>query len=332
MKTEVFKVNPASFEPEELARPAKILAAGGLVAFPTETVYGIAVNMHRPEAVHKLLTLKNRPKDKPFSIHVAQRDEVAKFVKEVSPVARSLMNLYWPGPLTIVFPGNAGVAVGIRFPSHPLATALIDQSGVPVGAPSANLVGMRPAIDAEGVLATFDGKIEAVLDGGRTEIRQASTVVRIQGKDFQVAREGLITERMIRRALRGKSILFVCTGNSCRSPMAVALCKQTLAELLGMAPEELAERGYRIASAGIAAFDGGKASENATVVMAEQGLDISDHRSRRVTQDMVEEADLIIALSPSHHWQLVEWNPAVAEKVQVIADIGITDPIGGSQD
>ena len=207
---------------------------------------------------------------------------------------------------------------------------MIRQSGVPVVAPSANLAGEPPAIDADSVKAIFDGKIAAIVDGGRVAIRQASTVVRVEGDEFEMLREGILTEEMIRRALRGKKILFVCTGNSCRSPMAEGLLRKLLAEKLSVEPEQLVDRGYRVLSAGIAAFSGGRASKNAVEVMAAQGIDSSEHRSRPVTRELAEDADLIIALSPSHRWQLVQWNRGVAEKVELISELGVSDPIGGA--
>ncbi len=330
MRTAVFQVDPASFRPEELDVPARLLREGGIVAFPTETVYGLGVSAHNPEAVHRLCNLKNRPMEKPFSIHIADLDDVYRFVDGIPKEARILMDLYWPGPLTIIFPGNAGAGIGIRFPRHDLARELIRRAEVPVLAPSANLAGEHPASTAEDVLAVFDGRIDAIVDGGRVAIRQASSVARILEGDVEVLREGIISGDMIRRAVKGKSILFVCTGNSCRSPMAEALLAKLLSERLTVAIEEVALKGFHIHSAGIQAFSGGQASRNAVEVMAERGIDISGHRARPVTRQLAEEADLIIALSPSHRWQLVQWNRDIADKVEVIRELGVTDPIGGT--
>lgn len=330
MKTQVFRIDPEDFAPESVDDAAKILADGGLVAFPTETVYGLGANAHKPEAVHALMEVKDRPEGKHLSLHLADRAEVAELVDEVPAVARTLMDLYWPGPLTIVFPGNAGEGIGVRLPANAIARELIRRSGVPVVAPSANRSGEPPALDAEGVLASFDGKIDAVVDGGPVKIRQSSTVVRVTGSDVEVLREGIITEEMIRGALGGRSILFVCTGNSCRSPMAELLFKHILAESLGVAIAELPARGYRVASAGISAFPGGTASGHAVEVMNGRGLDLTEHRSRPLTHRMAEEADMIIALSSSHQWQIEQWDDRFGEKVCLINENGILDPIGGS--
>ena len=330
MKTEVYKVDPQHFQPADLDAPAQILADGGLVAFPTETVYGIGANAHKPEAVHALRKVKDRSDDKPLSLHIADRDEVSRLVSEIPHLATTLMDLYWPGPLTIVFPGHAGAGIGIRLPSHPIARELIRRSRVPVLAPSANRRGEPPAVTSEEVFATFAGEIHALVDGGSVSIRQASTVVRVRGDDFEILRQGLVTEAMIHRALGGRYVIFVCTGNSCRSPMAEVMFKQLLAERLQVSVAELPEHGYRIASAGTLAFGGGSASRHAMDLMEERGFDLSQHRSRPLSPPMAEEAQLIIALGLSHQWHLESWNPRLASKVELISEAGILDPIGGS--
>ncbi|MFQ5654754.1 MAG: L-threonylcarbamoyladenylate synthase [Planctomycetota bacterium] len=332
METRVFRVDPCRFDPGELDEPAQIIAGGGLVAFPTETVYGIAADAHNPDAVHRLRQVKNRPADKPLSLHIADQEEVHRLVDKIPSPARVLMELYWPGPLTIIFPGNAGRGIGVRLPSHALAQELIRRSGVPVLAPSANVSGEAPGCDADQVLGAFQGKIEAIVDGGPVTIRQASTVVRVDETGFQVLREGIITAGMVTRALKGKRILIVCTGNSCRSPMAEALLRRLLAAHLGVSVEELAQKGYQVTSAGIAAFGGGNASRNAIEVMKERGIDLSGHRSRAVTRELTEDADLIIAMGPSHRWQLIQWHPEIVTKVHLIREEGIPDPIGGDID
>jgi tRNA threonylcarbamoyl adenosine modification protein (Sua5/YciO/YrdC/YwlC family) len=327
--TRVFRVPAERFRLEDLEEPARLLAAGGLVGFPTETVYGIGARADDPSAIERLIELKRRSPEKPFSVHLADPEDIGGVVREIPPAARTLMESFWPGPLTIVFPeGTHGI--GVRVPSHAVARELIRRSGVRIVAPSANPADDPPAIDAAEVLRYFDGKIDALVDSGRVTIREASTVVRIdRDGSARVLREGIITERMVHRAIHGRGILFVCTGNSCRSPMAMALARDLLARRLGIEADDLPARGYRIESAGIAAFEGGRATAHSVEVMEERGIDLSEHRSRPVTREMLENADLVIALGHGHRDHLLACDPSLGERVVVISETGISDPIGG---
>lgn len=332
MQTQYFKIDPKSFGPEDLEAAAAILKRGGLVAFPTETVYGVGANAHDPDAVHNLRQVKRRPQDKPLTLHLASREDVVLYVEEVPRIARRLMERYWPGPLTIVFPGNAGQGIGIRVPANDIACELIRQTGAPLVAPSANPQGEAPATDAEAVRAYFDGSIDAIVDGGPAVIKQPSAVVRVDSTGYQVLREGIITHEMIHQLLVGKNILFVCSGNSCRSPMAEVLFQKHLSRKLGCELDDLKELGYNIHSAGTFAIEGGRASQNAINVMEEKGLNLSHHISRSVTPVMVRDADQIYAMSVSHIQQLVRWNPGIESRVQLLRGEGISDPIGGDLD
>lgn len=332
MPTRIFTIPPDRFRNEDLAEPARLLAAGALIGFPTETVYGIAARADDPRALERLIELKRRPPEKPFSIHLADPEDLPRVVRAVPDAGRRLAELFWPGPLTIVFPGG-DQGVGVRVPAHPVAREFIRQSGVIVLGPSANPADEPPAIDAAGVLRYFDGRIEAVIDSGPVQLREASTVVRVDSTGAtEVLREGIITAGMIQRALRGRGVLFVCTGNTCRSPMAMALARELLSRRLGIPVEELPAHGYRIESAGISAYEGGRPTPLAVEVMAERGIDLSGHRSQPVTRERIEVSDLVIALGHGHRDQLLSWDPSLAERVVVITDTGISDPIGGDRE
>jgi len=311
---------------------ASILADGGLVAFPTETVYGIGANTEHAEAVARLRKLKDRPDTKPFSFHIGDRAELPRLVKRVPILGRKLADRFWPGPLTLVF-GRAPRAVGVRVPAHEVAAAFLRACGVPVFAPSANRAGEPPATTADDVLGLFGGRIDAVLDGGPAPLRQSSTVVRVWPRGWELLREGIITRPMIERTLK-MHVLFLCTGNSCRSPVAEALCRRELARRFGVNEDELVALGYEIASAGTAAAGGGRASQSAVGAAREAGLDLSAHRTQPLTARLLRDADKVYAMTRGHAETAREMLPEARDKIEVLDPDGedIVDPIGYSLD
>ena len=178
--------------------------------------------------------------------------------------------------------------------------------------------------------------LDLILDGGATTLQQASTVLRVaEDGVWQILRRGSITEEMIQRTL-GRTIVFVCTANSCRSPMAEVLCKQLLAERLGCSPYggELEARGYSVVSAGTAAMAHCPASRQAIEAMRRRGLDLTRHGSRPITPGLVEDADLIFVMARHHADSILHIMPEAEAKVRLLDEHGddIADPVGGSVD
>ncbi len=331
MKARVVK---ASLQPEGMAQieeAARALMRGQLVAFPTETVYGIGCNADDERAMARLRQVKRRPPDKPFSIHLGRKEDVERYADHVPPIARKLMDRYWPGPLTIVFPGAGGRGVGMRMPSNLIALELLRRTAVPVVAPSANRSGEPPATCAEEVAEALGDELDLILDGGRTRLQEASTVVRVSDAGWEILREGSVTADMLRRTL-GRTILFVCTANSCRSPMAEVLCKKLLAERLGCSVEELQERGYSVLSAGTAALWDLSASQAAIEAMERAGLRLADHKSRPLTPGLLDDADVVFVMAGHHGESIREMYPEAAEKVRLLDPGGedVADPVGGT--
>jgi tRNA threonylcarbamoyl adenosine modification protein (Sua5/YciO/YrdC/YwlC family) len=334
--TRVFKVPPSGFDSAPLEEAAAILRSGGIVALPTETVYGLAASSRIPAAVERLIAVKGRPEGKPFSYHLASADHIADLVEEVPPLARRLLERYAPGPITLVLPGKkaaGGEWVGVRVPGNEIARKVIELAGAPIFLPSANRAGEPPAIDAGGVLGVFDGEIDAVVDGGPSLLKEASAVVRVDASGYEVLREGIVTKEMVHQLLEGRRILFVCTGNTCRSPMAAEIFRKRLAEKLGKAPDELNELGYRILSAGTFAVRGCPASEHAVTLLREMGCDLSRHSSRPLEADLLAEVDHVYALSHSHMHVIRELaarlQPEERPRIDQLSPEGITDPVGG---
>ena len=183
---------------------ARILRAGGLVAFPTETVYGLGADATNQGAIERLNRVKGRPPGKPYSLHLHSIEQVREIVPEVPPVARRLMQKFWPGPLTIVVPMASQQTVGLRVPDHPVAQAFLRACLVPVAAPSANRSGDPPPAEARQVLEALNGLFDCLLDGGPATLAQESTVVEIVNGSVEIRRAGAISSEAIFSAARGR--------------------------------------------------------------------------------------------------------------------------------
>ena len=206
MKTQIVKVDPCHPDPAIIERAGEVIRRGGLVGFPTETVYGLAADAFNEDAVRRVFDVKGRPASNPLPVQVACLEDVYKLASEAPEVAVKLMNEFFPGPLTLVLNAAPSVSeiitagtgkVGIRMPDHPVALALIESAGGPIVAPSANTSGDPPPTTADEVLAYFDGAIEMILDAGPSEIKLASTVVDVTHTPPRILRQGAITEDML---------------------------------------------------------------------------------------------------------------------------------------
>ncbi len=202
METWVVPINPRHPEAGAITQGALLLRAGELVAFPTETVYGLGADALRPEAVRKIFEVKGRPPDNPIIVHIADRDLLRELAQKVPPQAFLLTGHFWPGPLTLVLPRSAAVpdevtggldTLAVRMPAHPVALALIREAGAPVAAPSANRSGRPSPTTAAHVLQDLDGRIPLILDGGPTEIGVESTVLDLTGPTPVLLRPGGVT-------------------------------------------------------------------------------------------------------------------------------------------
>jgi protein-tyrosine phosphatase len=330
---------------------ATCLAQGGLVVFPTETVYGIGANATDPEAVARLRALKQRPADKPFTVHIGSRSSVDRFVPGLDGLGRRLTEKAWPGPLTVVFPvpevNDAPViretspdhasamyreqTVGIRCPDDRGAADFLIEARVPVIAASANPAGAPPPFEADDASESLGGKVDFILDGGRTRYAKPSTIVRVDGGRVTLLREGVLDARTVER-LTTVNFLLVCTGNTCRSPMAEALLRRLLAERIGCAEHELPERGYHVESAGTGALPGAGPSSGATAAMAARGIELGAHRSSPLTVEQINRADYVFTMTSSHLEAVLRMAPHARERVRRINETDIDDPIGGSDD
>ncbi|MFD2331369.1 L-threonylcarbamoyladenylate synthase [Cohnella sp. GCM10020058] len=202
-----------------LNEAAAALAAGGVVAFPTETVYGLGADARSEAAAERIFAAKGRPSDNPLIVHLADAADVDALAAEASPLERTLMAAFWPGPLTLVLPVRPGTiaarvtagldTVAVRVPAHEIARRLIAAAGCPVAAPSANRSGRPSPTLASHVRDDLDGRIDGVLDGGPTGVGVESTVVRVLGGDVHILRPGGVTAEQLREAAGGAARIVV---------------------------------------------------------------------------------------------------------------------------
>ena len=206
INTKVIKVNPEMFDDGEIKEACDILKRNGLVAFPTETVYGLGGDAMHKEASEKIYAAKGRPSDNPLIIHIADQDSLKDIAREVPETAVKLMESFWPGPMTLIFKKTDNVpasttggldTVAVRMPSHPVARELIRQSGVYIAAPSANASGRPSPTKAEHVIEDLSGKIDMIIDGGMVGIGLESTIVDVSENIPVILRPGYITKKML---------------------------------------------------------------------------------------------------------------------------------------
>ena len=327
-KTEVLSITGSKQYDDAIRRCAEVLRGGGVVGFPTETVYGLAAMFGHNKGEAKLRKLKNRPRQ-PFTVMIAEPNHLSCFHKRISKQVWRLVEKFWPGPLTVVVPCGRKGSMGFRCPDSAVASDLARSVPPGILAPSANPRGDPPALTTKQVLKHFDGKIDAVIDGNVPLGGKPSTVVKLFGKKHEILREGAIPRLQIERAL-GRTTLFVCTGNTCRSPMAQGLARNVLSDQLDIPCERLSAKGHTILSAGVAAANGAPASLGAVEALAHRGIDIRGHKSQALTAQLVQRADLILCMTKNHVEAVLDYHPEISEKVKLLDPNGksFADPIG----
>lgn len=191
---------------EKLKKPAQILKSGGIVVFPTETVYGIGVNSLDKTAIEKLYTVKNRPVNKPISLLISNIEMIENVAKDILPEEYALMKAFMPGPLTIILKKKDNISnlltantntIGVRMPANEIALNLINYAGMPIATPSANISGKPSGTNIETIMKDFGNSVDVYIDGGESKLGLASTVVQIVNGIPNILRQGVITEKNI---------------------------------------------------------------------------------------------------------------------------------------
>jgi protein-tyrosine phosphatase len=333
--------------PGPMARSlASILRRGALIALPTESSFVVVASALLADAVERVQDIVG---GRPLEIAVAAPGAARDWLPSLGGLGLRLMKRFWPGPLTLASADGLRDGLAARLPPsvqaallteeilhlrHPGHEAILE---VLRRHPGPLVCASIPAHDGDAfsareVLDSAGGLVDLIIDGS-SRLRQGPTVVEVRGGDWSVRREGVISADDLRSQL-ACLVVFVCTGNTCRSPLAEALCKKRLAERLGCAVSELPDRGYLVISAGLAAGPGFPAADEAIEVAQGLGADLTQHESRQLTLELAARADHLLVMTRGHERALADQLPAGAAKPRLVSPEGddVADPIGCSRE
>ncbi|MDO5580333.1 MAG: L-threonylcarbamoyladenylate synthase [Planctomycetia bacterium] len=322
---------------------------GKLVIVPTETVYGIGALASNSEAVDRLVQLKKRQKGHVLPVAISGSNVLRRYVPDIDPISERLARRCWPGPLTLSLDGSAPESgfrkfskevqgwimpcgrVGIRVPNHPFLIRVLQELDEPIVLTSANYKGNTPVKTGVDAQSELGEGVDLILDDGPAMYGTPSTVLQVTDKKIIIIREGAISRENIKR-LTAKIILFVCTGNTCRSPMAEILCCKLLAKNLDCNIADLEENGFLIMSAGLATTPNHRAAPEAKDVMRSYNLSLERHESQPLSSDLLRFADLIFVMGKAHQQAIISASPEAQNRVHLLSTRGkdIDDPLGGN--
>jgi protein-tyrosine-phosphatase/tRNA A37 threonylcarbamoyladenosine synthetase subunit TsaC/SUA5/YrdC len=334
-------------------RAVQALAEGRAVAFPTETDYVVAASARHEAAAERLRCLAaERPGEPRLTLALKSADEALDWAPRLSPLGQRLSRRCWPGPVTIIVEddhpdslvqrlpeGVRRLIVGsgklrLRVPGHPMLADCMRMLAGPLVLAEPGGTDDTPAVTAADVVARCEAAgaaVSLVIDDGRARYAQPASTIAIDEAGFHMVHAGIVSEETLRR-LSSLMVLFVCTGNTCRSPMAETLFRELIAERLGCRPDEIERHGVVVASAGIAAWGGGKASTGALEAMRERGADLSGHESQPLTENLARQADVIWTMTASHRANILAQFPEAGGRVTMLSPDrhDVIDPIGGT--
>lgn len=319
---------------------AQLLSGGKIVVLPTETVYGAAGLLSNAAALERLKAIRGGD-DRPFTIHLSRCADARQYLGETSELGKRMMKKLWPGPVAIQFDVPAerrkevvkklGVSesalyyngtITLRCPEHLITTDVLSQVDGPV-------VLTLAGHEASQIARELGEKVDLIIDAGPSRFSKPSTIVRERDGKYEIVRAGIYDDRIIERLLR-TTVLFVCSGNTCRSAMAEALARRILADKLHVDPAELESKGISVISAGSFALPGARATPQGVEAVKALGADLSRHRSRPLSVELIHSADVIYTMSRNHAQSVAALVPTAGEKTQTLdPEKDVEDPIGG---
>lgn len=327
------------------------LAEGELVGLPTETGYVAAAHPLQPMAGERLAKVRQRLGCPRSVLALKNPLEALDYIPRMGPLGRKLTRRFWPGPVTLFFtessdegladslpPGTraelgAGDGLAFRVPGHELTWNVLRLLPAPLLMTGEALTPKSRFPTAAELARVADDDLSIVVDAGACRYDQPTSVVRVEHERWEVVHEGVASARTLNR-LAGNMYLFVCTGNTCRSPMAEGLFRKLLADRLKCSEDDLVDRGYMVVSGGVAAGRGSPPSPEAVDVLRDRGVDLRGHESQPVTPQLLSQADQIFTMTRSHRELLLRDFPEAAPRVRLLARDGadVIDPIGAGME
>lgn len=340
MSSQVISIFESDDPDADVARAAAALEAGQLVILPTETVYGVAARIDRAASRDRLKAFRGNGPAKPWTLHLAKPEKVWNYASADIELYKRLVKKLWPGPVGLIFDvspekqakisGKLGIdpaelfengTITLRCPDHPLFSEIVGQVSAPVA---------LTQFDGGGAMLPekFDpaaAGVDLAVDAGSTRFSKPSTLLRVYPDRYEIVRAGVYDQRIIQRQLK-TTVLFVCSGNTCRSPMAEALTRKIISENVG-GEAAMEAKGYAVASAGVYALNGTRATPQAVEAVGKMGADLSRHRSQSLTPELLHSADLVLVMGRSH-FDAVRTMSAGAPVRNLDPAGDIEDPIG----
>lgn len=342
----------SSDDPRDLIHQAvHLLAEGELVAFPTETVYAVAAHSLRPSGIQKLRETLNGHPDQQCSLVVKGLQEALDYAPAMSPLAQRMGRRCWPGPVAFriptveqgsllsALPQETRTAVAcaghlqFRVPAHEIVQHIMMLTPAPLVTRPENSSSSNHWVTGAEVAEALGDRVSLIIEAGNSRYAGPASVVRVSENSWQLEEAGVVGESTLGR-MACETFLFVCTGNTCRSPLAEGAFRKLMADRLKCSEEELSQRGYIAASAGISAIVGAPAAVESVDVARKYAVDLTGHSSQPLTDRLIEQADHVFTMTRSHWESVVSTWPDAAARVRVLAPSGedIADPIGGGPD
>jgi protein-tyrosine phosphatase len=349
--SDVIQIPPTGGSRSDIRRLVDALHSDRLVALPTETGYLVC---GVPQGAAAMQSLESLAAPGRLAIYVYDPGQAEDFVRPAawSGAAQRLAQRCWPGPLLLQFaapaagtllnewpqPLQRALTVGGHLRLGCTAQPLVREIGSELSGPLVAAASSRERPDerfgsAGDVLQRCGSKPALIVDSGAPRYQDRATVVQVGPEHWEIAEEGIVGRRTVAQ-LASEIILFICTGNTCRSPMAEAIFRKLLSERLACSDEELTDRGYVVLSAGLATTAGMPASEHSVAVLRPHGIDLSGHHSQSATAELLAVADRVVTMTSSHRESIISRFPDLTERVRLLSAEGrdVSDPFGGSRD